>query len=300
MQVRRGGVDRIIVRVERRFENGTGVMGLNNIELLRDVSFAPNDHKRIWGEVVALPMAFSEDRVFLQYSKEPERFAYYSDVPMDIQVGDKAYFSYLSVDDSTLLGRDDEEKWELFAIDIKKIICVVRYQNIRADGLPVDYSLRMSSFCDFACGEIHIDSRMEQYKAHLLMFGGYMLLEKTYDKSGEYEVKPNEYGVMEKRSKGGIIMLEEVKQTSVMIADDPDDINDFERNKSSRFKYEVKPIPGRGKVVKVGALFKNRRSQIKEGDVVQFKAIFQFENVIEGKAYWCVRQTDVDAIELNG
>ena len=293
-----GGIDKLVVRLDRKFQDGTGVMGHNGMEIIIDTSFAPNEHKTIYGEVVALPTGLSERT----YTEVSGRKVPYSDINAeDIKLGDRVYFSYLFNDESYFLGDG------CYCIDLREIFCSVRH-HFSFDIGRFNHSMGESALSAIdrfralyhRVGFISAKKQLfrdndcvEELNPTITMIGSHILVERLWPES----VTINESGTPEMKTKSGLILLSEVAQTEVMVADDPDDINDFEQNKSARMKYEIKPIPGKGKVVQMGKPLKGFNRLCLEGDVVYFNKRYGFLNTIEGKPLYVMLQHNLDAVE---
>jgi co-chaperonin GroES (HSP10) len=124
-----GTTDYIIIQAESRYENLLQVKGAhgNTLNLELDGEYE-DDKKRIWGTVVAVPKRITPDRVMFSDNGKPVRM---DQICLDVNPGEKLYFSYLALQDSTevLPGH--------YAIPYSDAICVIREGVITPVGSHV-------------------------------------------------------------------------------------------------------------------------------------------------------------------
>lgn len=135
----KAGVNQVIVRVKKT-KNNEIVTSIkdesgNPLVLLKDTDFEPEQNAVIHGEVVSIPSKLAAIEVTREYDGYPLRagkYDYktlkYSDLPIEIRVGDKAYFHFHSLDDESFLLK--EEGWLYFTIQYHQIFCAVRSEQI--------------------------------------------------------------------------------------------------------------------------------------------------------------------------
>ena len=105
---------RIAVRVTKKYNDE--VTFNNGSKLYLDVSFNPEHHVTICGEVVALPRG--------EWCKNTEG----NHIAQELEVGDKVYFNYLTVDkDNLIFGEDD-----IYTCDLENVFCKVNSHGIAA------------------------------------------------------------------------------------------------------------------------------------------------------------------------
>lgn len=101
--------DIVLVSVKQKYNNQIEIQGGQVIWL--DTSFKPMHHVSICGTVEALPRTLS-----------PNHYAHGKST-MDLQVGDKVYFHYLTVDPNNLVEVDGKEYYQ---VDYFNIFCYIR------------------------------------------------------------------------------------------------------------------------------------------------------------------------------
>ena len=105
---------KIAVRVTKKY-NDEGTFG-NGDKLYLDVTFNPEHHVTICGEVVALPRG------------EWCRNTHGDFIAQELKVGDKVYFNYLTVDkDNLIFGEND-----IYTCDLEDCFCKVDGDGITA------------------------------------------------------------------------------------------------------------------------------------------------------------------------
>ena len=105
---------RIAVKVSKKYNDEVEFSGGNKLYL--DVSYNPEHHVTICGEVVALPRG--------EWCKSTNG----SFIKQEMQVGDMAYFNYLTVSkDNLITGEDD-----VYLADLEECFCFVRGGSLTA------------------------------------------------------------------------------------------------------------------------------------------------------------------------
>lgn len=303
----RGGEDKVIVRLDRRFRDGLGVKGHNGEELVMHPSFLSTKHKVVYGEIVGLPVSLSVNKPFTQignYVSGEPHYKYYPDCNWeDLKVGQLVYFAPQYNDISHHLEDD------CFAVNLRHIYCTVKraamfdFEKMPTSSAEATKEMvirfqTLRQYKDFATAKRNLfpyDDCVRELPPILEMIGSRVLVEKVWPE----DVTVNEHGTPERKTKSGLILLEEVRQTDVKVADDPDDINDFVQNQSARIKMEIRPIQGQGILRHIGKPLKGMRKEASTGDRVLFKKIYQHEIEIEGKSYWVMLQQNLEGV-ING
>lgn len=105
---------RLAVKIEKKYNDE--VEFSNGEKLFLDVSWNPEHHVAICGEVVALPRG--------EWCKNTRG----EKVKQELQIGDLAYFNYLTVDKDNLVT--DERN--VYLVDLEECFCYVRSGEITA------------------------------------------------------------------------------------------------------------------------------------------------------------------------
>lgn len=115
--------DYVLLRVDQKTDDKTpsGLYLYNGKLAFNDGTYNPNDRVRIYGEVVGIPGSLSNDA--MNYSNH-----LLSECDIEVQLGDKAYFYYISFTDDNII--EHEGKMYL-KIRYDSIICVVRNGEIK-------------------------------------------------------------------------------------------------------------------------------------------------------------------------
>jgi co-chaperonin GroES (HSP10) len=131
----KAGVNQVIVRVKKT-KNNEIVTGIkdesgNPLILLKDTDFEPEKNAVIHGEVVSAPEKLSGVEATREYDGYPVRngkyefnILKYSDLPVEVLIGDTAYFHFHSLDDESFLYK--EEGWLYFTVQYQQIFCAAR------------------------------------------------------------------------------------------------------------------------------------------------------------------------------
>lgn len=125
----KSGVNQVIVRVKKT-RNDEIILGIdtsNPLILIKDTDFEPEKNAVIHGEVVSIPEKLSAMEVTREYDGFPTRrveVLRYNQLPIEIQVADKVYFHFHSLDNDSLLRKEDG--WLYFTVQYHQIFCAVR------------------------------------------------------------------------------------------------------------------------------------------------------------------------------
>ena len=104
----------VVVRVDKKYQDEVDLGNGNKLYL--DVTYTPEQHVTIKGEVVAIP------------NNKWCRTTDGSSVRNDLYVGDLVYFNYLTVDSTNLIEGEEN----LYTVDLEMIFCFVRDGKITA------------------------------------------------------------------------------------------------------------------------------------------------------------------------
>jgi co-chaperonin GroES (HSP10) len=125
----KAGVNQVIVRVKKT-RNDEIILGLgtsNPLILIKDTDFEPEKNAVIHGEVVSIPKKLSAMEVTREYDGFPTRNVKtlrYNALPIEVEVNDRVYFHFHSLDDQSLLVKEDG--WLYFTVQYDQIFCSVR------------------------------------------------------------------------------------------------------------------------------------------------------------------------------
>lgn len=126
---------KIAVRITKKYNDE--VTFNNGSKLYLDVTFNPTHHVTICGEVVALPRGEWCKNTRGDFMKQ------------ELQVGDKVYFNYLTVDKENLIFGEDD----IYTCDLEEVFCFVRGGSITAIS---NYVLIEPLMTDEKIGSIYI------------------------------------------------------------------------------------------------------------------------------------------------
>lgn len=125
-------LNKILVKLEKKsenvytFANGHEIYFYNGEESYKDGTYNPNNYVRIYGEVAAVPERIAKDDKYIVYA-DSETILYEDCIVPEVQVGDRVYFEYITVQDSNFI---EIEGTMYYAINYKHIICAVRNKEI--------------------------------------------------------------------------------------------------------------------------------------------------------------------------
>jgi co-chaperonin GroES (HSP10) len=125
-------INKILVKLEKKsenvytFANGTEIFFYNGEEAYRDGTYNPHNYTRIYGEVAVIPDRLTRDDRFLVYV-DSELALYEDSIVPEVQVGDRIYFHYISVQDNNFIQIDKEM---YYSIPYSSVLCVVRDKKI--------------------------------------------------------------------------------------------------------------------------------------------------------------------------
>jgi hypothetical protein len=124
-----GTTDYLIVQADSRVENSLNLKGEGGetVSLAIDGEL-DDEHRRIWGTVLAVPKRITADKILFHEDNKPVRM---DQIQMDVHAGSKLYFSYLALQDSTELAPN------VYAVSYADAICVVRNGEIVPIGSHV-------------------------------------------------------------------------------------------------------------------------------------------------------------------
>lgn len=110
------------------------------MELFRDTSYNPKEHTNITGEVVSVPVRMSKTIPISQVSRglpsyhgeSPYVYRWLSDIPQEVNVGDKIYFHYNTVVPQNIIQVEGESPNRTWYIKVRydQIYCAVRNGEI--------------------------------------------------------------------------------------------------------------------------------------------------------------------------
>lgn len=117
--------DYCLIKIEKKSDDSYIIGGhelfLYNGKLaFKNGQYNPNSRTRIYGEVVAIPDELSTD--ICDFGEHPLK-----DIPMDIMIGDTAFFYYIVLNDDNIINHNGQM---LLRVRYDSIICVVRDKQI--------------------------------------------------------------------------------------------------------------------------------------------------------------------------
>lgn len=140
--------DFIIVKVPSVFIDETKYKGLNGMNIMLNVFHRPEHHTRNYGIVVSTPISLGKWPIISQptFPGGKSHYRRMSDIPMDIEVGDKVYFhyncllpdthtrlyNYLFVKSQKEIVNGKEVNFLYFRIKYDLCFAVVRYHKTHA------------------------------------------------------------------------------------------------------------------------------------------------------------------------
>jgi co-chaperonin GroES (HSP10) len=134
----KAGPNRVVIRTKKTKQDEIKLNVLDqsgsNITLALDTDFNPEENAVITAEVVAVPEKLGNNEVTRKYYGYPvchqvqEERVRYSDLPIEVLVGDKVYFHFHALDEETFLFKEDEFLY--FSIEYHQIFCSVRNGEI--------------------------------------------------------------------------------------------------------------------------------------------------------------------------
>lgn len=155
-QYSRGGVGYLIVRFEKVYETGTGILGLDGKELIiGDTDYNREKRARIFGTVIQVPISLGKKPISSEkagfpgygairlpddmdaqisdaiYSRPKNRIRFMSDIVPDVQLDDRIYCSWTQVfDQRNLLAKSANGKVFVFRVSYDTVYCTVRDEKI--------------------------------------------------------------------------------------------------------------------------------------------------------------------------
>jgi hypothetical protein len=157
---KRGGVGHCLIKLDRVYDDATGVKGIGGQELvLGDPDFRKERRARTWGTIVQVPISMGNHPLYQVrngfpaygpvrlpeadidppsnsiYSTPKNTYKFMSDISQDLVVGDKVYFSWMATyDKKNLVARTapDQKGNEsfIFRVSYDLIYCAIRGKEV--------------------------------------------------------------------------------------------------------------------------------------------------------------------------
>lgn len=129
----------IVVKTNTLHNEDTPFKGVEGKSITLDTTYDPQRHSRAYAEVVSVPKHLSNIPIsqhhrglpaYNDYS--PYEYKYLSDIPLEIEVGDRAYFHFNTFVGKNIIkidGVHPNRTW-YFKCRVDQVICVVREEKI--------------------------------------------------------------------------------------------------------------------------------------------------------------------------
>lgn len=161
--IKRGTKNSVLVELEKLSDNEFQLA--SGVKLFMDTSYKPEDHQRIYGTCVAIPELLTKGD---QIKYEEGDYRYVDSIVPEVMVGDKVYFTYISVNKSNLIEYEGKSYCN---IPYSSILCVVRHGQYPEYGTTSDGQ------------RIALSMATTQ---QIIPIGGNIMCEEYYGKDAEY------------------------------------------------------------------------------------------------------------------
>lgn len=129
----------LVVRTDTLSNEGTPYKGINGASIKLDTSFDVQKWARAYAEVVSVPKFLSRSPISQQHrglpsyeSLSPYSYKYLSDIPLEIEEGDRVYFHFNTLIGKNLIKTEGLPPYRVwyFKCRVDQVICAVRNEKI--------------------------------------------------------------------------------------------------------------------------------------------------------------------------